>query len=274
MEAPIIQVDSLYYRYSRRAILENMAFHIQPGESFIVIGPNGSGKTTLLQLLAGVLAAKKGLIQLLGKPIHRHHRRWLARHLAYVPQNTPSEFPFSVREIVLLGRAPHLGMLGFEQESDRQMAAAAMTAMQVHPLAERKLHQLSGGERQRVFIARALCQGPEILLLDEPTAALDLAHTVQTMDYLQQQKIKSGLTVIMVCHDLNLAAMYADRLLLLSPGKSPIAGTPDQVLQRDTLERIYGCNLQVQKADQERFTRIHPVPGHFRGLPPANPTEP
>jgi iron complex transport system ATP-binding protein len=180
--------------------------------------------------------------------------------MAFVPQQIPAEFPFTVQEVVLMGRSPHQGILGIEKDEDRIIAQQAMSFTHTAHLAGRHLNWLSGGELQRVFIARAICQEPEIILLDEPTAFLDLAHQTQVMDLLEKLKKDKGVTVIMVSHDINLAAMYGDRLLLMKEGKVVRLGKPDEVLTFSTLEEAYGCVVLVDQSPLGDFPRVMPVP--------------
>ena len=189
--------------------------------------------------------------------------RALARRIAYVPQSAPVAFAFSVLQVVLMGRAPHLGLLGFEGEADLQSARQAMQMTGIQHLADRRLDQLSGGEQQRVLIARAICQQPRILLLDEPTAALDLAHQVRIMDVLERLKNEKQVTVVMVSHDLNLAAMYADQVMLLDRGRPASLGPPGQVLDFAVLEKVYGCTLLVDRSPLGEYPRVHLVPGRY-----------
>jgi len=257
---PAIAVEGLSCAYDDRPVLNDLAFSVEQGSFFIVIGPNGSGKTTLMRVITGVLRCRRGTIRILGRPLAGYGRKSLARRIALVPQMTTVYFPFTVREAVLMGRSPHLGMLGFEQDKDVEMADEAMAFTQVSHLAERKLDQLSGGELQRVFIARAICQDPEIILLDEPTASLDLSHQVRIMDLMEQLKEQRGVTVMMVSHDVNLAAMYGDRLLLLKDGKAVTMGRPMEVLTFERLEEAYGCTLVVDKSPLGDYPRVSPVP--------------
>ncbi len=255
--------DNLFYRYQQTPVIQALSFEVRPGEFFIILGPNGSGKTTLIKLLSGLIAPRPGHLSLLGKPLSRYTRQELARLLALVPQSVSTDFPFTVTETVLLGRAPHLGILGLEGENDRKLARQAMEFTDVARFADRKLDQLSGGERQRVFIARAICQEPSIILLDEPTAALDLAHQVRVMDLMERLKREKGLTVVMVSHDLNLAALYGDRLLMLKQGASVRQGRPDAVLTREILEKTYECTLLVDQSPLGGAPRVTLVPGRF-----------
>jgi iron complex transport system ATP-binding protein len=255
-----ITVTHLSHAYGGPPVLHDVGFSIKRGQFFIIIGPNGSGKSTLLKLIAGLLPLQSGGIDLLAKPIGDYATRRLAQHISYVPQNVAVEFPFSVTQVVLMGRAPHLGVLGFEGPEDLELAQQAMEITDVAHLARRRMDQLSGGERQRVFIARAICQQPEIVLLDEPTAALDLAHQARVMDLMERLKARQGVTVVMISHDLNLAAMYADQLLLLSRGRPARMGDPNKVLDYDTLETVYGCTLLVDESPLGSYPRVHLVP--------------
>lgn len=260
---PAISVKKLIHSFDSRTVLDDLTFEVGSGEFFIIIGPNGSGKTTLLKLMAGLLPLKSGRISLQSKNIADYTAKSLARRMAYVPQNVPVQFPFTVTQIVLMGRSPHLGVLGFEGEDDLQLAYDAMKITDVARLADRRLDQLSGGEQQRVFIARAICQQPEIMLLDEPTAALDLSHQVRLMDLLEQFIAEQGVTIVMVSHDLNMAAMYADQLLLISEGRIARNGPPEKVIDYDLLERVYGCKLVVDQSPLGDYPRVHLVPRRY-----------
>ncbi len=259
----VITVNNLSHAFNGRAVLQHIDFEVDAGRFFIIIGPNGSGKTTLLKLLLGLLPLNSGLIEILSQPIEAYSPRTLARQVAYVPQSAPVSFAFSVTEVVLMGRAPHLGVLGFESETDLEMAQQAMEITGVQHLAQRRLDQLSGGEQQRVLIARAICQQPRILLLDEPTAALDLAHQVRVMDLLERLKTDQQVAVVMVSHDLNLAAMYADQVMLLDRGRTASIGPPGRVLDYTVLEKVYGCPLLVDRSPLGEYPRVHLVPGRY-----------
>ncbi|MBU2623243.1 MAG: ABC transporter ATP-binding protein [Proteobacteria bacterium] len=263
---PAISVNNLNYSYGNISILKNLSFQIKRGDFFIIIGPNGSGKTTLLRLFAGIISASDGQIELFGNPIINYTRKALARKIAYVPQTVPVDFPFTVSEVILMGRSPHLGMLGLEREKDLVIAKQAMEFTGLEYLANRKTHQLSGGECQRVFIARAICQETQIILLDEPTASLDLAHQTRIMDLMEKLQKEKDITVVMVSHDVNLAAMYGKTLLLLKEGQIVSLGKPDEVLTFQTLEAAYGCTLLVDESPLGRFPRVTPVPGRLIGV--------
>ena len=258
-----VVVENVDFFYENRIILKDLSFSVKKGDFFIIIGPNGSGKTTLLKIIANLLKVKKGALYILGRPMENYSRRSLARTLALVPQMAPVDFPFTVTELVLMGRSPHLGLLALERDADLELARSAMEFTGVLNLADRKMDQLSGGERQRVFIARAICQEPDIMLLDEPTASLDLTHQIRIMDLMEKLRKEKGLTIVMVSHDINLAAMYASCLLLLKAGKAEGVGTPEEVLTFHKLEQIYECPLLVDESPLGGFKRITLVPNKF-----------
>jgi len=260
---PAIQVKNLTHAYGDLPVLRNITFSVQKGDFYIIIGPNGSGKTTLMKFLARILKSPGGHLEILGLPLDQYTRKALARIIAFVPQTIPVDFPFTVTEIVLMGRSPYLGMLGLEQEKDLEIAREAIAFTGLEHLAHRKLDQLSGGEQQRVFIARAICQQPQVILLDEPTASLDLAHQVRLMDLMEKLQQEMGVTVVMVSHDVNLAAMYGNRLLLINEGRIVCQGVPDEVLTFEILEDVYGCTLLIDENPLGKFPRVTLVPGKF-----------
>ncbi len=258
-----LDVQNLNLHYGDKHILKNLSVAVAAGEFFIIIGPNGTGKTTFLKTLAKLVPPDNGDISLFGKELAEYSRRQLALIMAVVPQQMPLDFPFTVAETVLMGRSPHLGLTGMEREEDFRLAEEAMQFTDVMHLSHRRLDQLSGGERQRVVIARAICQQPKIILLDEPTASLDPAHQVHIMDLMERLRQERNITIIMISHDLNLAAMYGDRLLLMREGAVEKIGTPQEVLTYDTLERSYGCVMLVDENALGKVPRVIPVPGKF-----------
>jgi len=225
--------------------MAGVSFAIAEGVVFGVIGPNSAGKTTLLRLLTRVVAVDRGAVRVDGRPVGRLAHAELARQIAVVPQDTPRPFPFSVEQLVLMGRYPHAPGRFFESEADRVQADAAMEATGVRHLAALPLEQLSGGERQRAMLARALAQQPRLLVLDEPTSHLDLRYQAETAALLQQVNAERGMTVLLVSHDLGLAAEVCDRLLLLDGGRVARVGPPAEVLQREILEAVFGCAVVV-----------------------------
>jgi iron complex transport system ATP-binding protein len=256
-----VDITNLRFLYRETPVFTDLSFAVHAGDFFIIIGPNGSGKTTLLKTIAGILSHKAGQINIMGRSIMDYSRKELSSKIAFVPQTIPDDFPFTVTELVLMGRAPYLGMLGVEGEKDYEIAGQAIEFTGVDHLAHRKITELSGGERQRVFIARAICQDPQIMLLDEPTASLDLAHQVRIMGLMKKLKQERGITVVMVSHDINLAAMYGDRLLLIKNGRIVSLGSPEEVLTVETLEKAYECNLLIDENPTGSYPRITLVPG-------------
>ncbi|MCE5336955.1 MAG: ABC transporter ATP-binding protein [Desulfobacteraceae bacterium] len=255
-----LKVRGLSHKFGRRTVLNSVSFSVHPEEFFIIIGPNGSGKTTLVRAVSGGIKPQMGHVSILGRSVQDCSRKELAQAIALVPQVPPADVPFTVAEVVLMGRSPHLGLLAVENREDFHLAEHAMSFTKVRHLAGRRLDQLSAGERQRVLIARAICQQPRIIVLDEPTAPLDPAHQVQVMDLLDRLRWEENLTIIMVSHDLNLAAMYADRLLLLKEGRVVGLGQPGEVLTFQTLEQAYGCVLLVDENPLKKVPRVTLVP--------------
>ena len=223
-----IALENIQYAYARTPVLRDITFSVTPGDFFIVIGPNGSGKTTLMKLIAGIVPPDTGTLKILDRPIQSYSRKILARQIAFVPQSVPLDFPFTVKEVVLMGRSPYQGMLGLENKEDIEKTRQAIAFTGMAHLADRKMNQLSGGECQRAFIARAICQEPSVLLLDEPTASLDLSHQIRIMDLMEKLKAEKQITIVMVSHDVNLAAMYGNRLLLLDQGRIAEIGPPQE----------------------------------------------
>ncbi len=252
--------------------IRDLTCQIHEGTVFGIIGPNGSGKSSLLKLLARVVEPFTGSITLFGADLGRIRQDAIARAVALVPQETYQVFSFTIAEMVLMGRYPHhrpgwnLGGLGWETDDDVRLAEAAMGDMEVSHLAARSISDVSGGERQRAIIARALAQQPSVLLLDEPTAFLDLHHQVEICRILRRLNEERGLTVVLVSHDLNLASQYCDRLMLLQEGQPFRIGTPEEVIRPDLLQTVYGCRV---------FIDPHPVSGLPRvTLPGREPAPP
>ncbi len=222
-----------------RVILEEIDFEVAPGEVVGLVGRNGVGKTTLLRLAAGALAARSGRVLLGDESIGSLSRRKLAQQLALVPQDLHVPFPFRVGELVLMGRAPHQSLVGLESEHDVDLAQAALERLGIGHLADRGIQTLSGGERQLVLFARALVQDPDILLLDEPTAFLDLKHRVEVLREIRSFA-RSGRAALIVSHDLSLAARSCDRIVLLRTGGLAGVGPPAEILTAENLRLAFG----------------------------------
>jgi len=248
----MIEVQSISFRYHKEWVLQDISFQAGKGEFIGLIGPNGSGKTTLLKILYRLLSPQQGEILFEQVPLKRMNRTDIAKKVAVVAQETHLLFPFSVMEIVLTGRSPYLGHLMFEREKDLEIAKKAMEWTEILPFAERPIDELSGGERKRVFIARALAQEPEVILLDEPTANLDIHHQIDFLNLILTLNREKGLTIIMASHDMNIASEFCDRLLLLQKGKIYKIGIPEEVITQKNIEQVYGCEVWVDQ---------HPVSG-------------
>lgn len=261
---PVLETSELRFQYpgAIRPALDGIDIRVEPGSLYAVIGPNGSGKSTLLRLLLGALYPNHGAVRYLGQPVHEWTRRELAKQVGVVPQGEDTVFPISVSEMVGMGRYPHLGMLRRPGLQDRQAVEEAMRRCDVIEFAARPISRLSGGERQRVLIARALAQRPATLLLDEPTVSLDIRHEMEIFELLAELTGVDGVTVILVTHHLNLAARYAERLLLLDRGVAVAEGAPNEVLTRATIERVYEWPVVVS---------AHPGPGRDAGAPQITP---
>lgn len=231
--------------YGETSILREVSLEMSPGEVFAVVGPNGVGKTTLLRAAGGVLKPQRGRIELDGSPVHDLPPPDRARRIAYVPQALDLPAAFTAREVVLMGRTAYLGWFGREGERDLRIAAQAMARTRTEDLADRILGELSGGERQRVLVARALAQTPSVLLLDEPTAHLDLRHQEQVLELVRILAVENNLTVVLSLHDLNLVGRFSDRVGLLSDGLVRRIGLPEEVLTPDALKEAYGIEIHV-----------------------------
>ena len=249
---PLVEFRDVAFAYARPAqrrarafAFPGLSFAVERGEVFGVIGPNSAGKTSLLRLLTRVLLPQRGEIRLDGRRVSALRSWELAREVAVVPQEAPRPFPFTVEQLVLMGRYPHGPGRFFESDDDRALADAAMEATGVRHLAPLPLEQLSGGERQRAMLARALAQQPKLLVLDEPTSHLDLRYQAETAAIIRRVNAERGMTVLLVSHDLNLAAEVCDRLLLLASGRVARLGPPAEVLRRETLEDVFGCAVVV-----------------------------
>jgi len=245
MDAYPLEISHLSFAYNERLVLKGVNLRLRPGEVVSLIGPNGAGKSTLIKLAAGLLRPSKGLIKLFGRPPASWPRRDLARLLALVPQGAYLPPTFTVWESALRGRTPYLGFLGMARERDRKATRRALEWVGIAHLADRLVGELSGGERQRVVLARALAQEPRCLLLDEPTTHLDIHHQVAILSLIRRLAVREGIAVLTVLHDLNLAATFADRVVLLVDGQVVAQGTPTEVLRPELLVTIYGESVAI-----------------------------
>jgi iron complex transport system ATP-binding protein len=256
-----ITVDNISFGYDPASpVVRDVSLTVRDGEFLTLVGPNGSGKTTLLRLLDRILTPQRGFILLGDTPITRLARAAIARRIAFVPQDNTVQFPFTVEDIVLMGRSPHTRGTAFENAHDRSLAREMMTLTDVAHLADQPVTHLSGGERQRVFIARALAQEPEILLLDEPNAHLDIAHQIDIFRLIRRLNSERRLTVVSVSHDLNLAATFSDRIIMLVRGTVAAAGAPDLVLTEGRIQEVFGTPVIVDVHPTRQTPRIS-LPG-------------
>jgi iron complex transport system ATP-binding protein len=239
-----LALEGVAVRLGARAVLDGVDLAVAPGEVVGLLGRNGAGKTTLLRVASGALHPDAGRVTLDGVALDALERRARARVIALVPQDTHVPFPFTAAEVVLMGRTPHLGFLGFEGAHDLSVARAALARMGVAALADRSVQALSGGERQLVLVARALAQEASLLLLDEPTAFLDLRHRMEVLAVVREHA-QAGGSALVVSHDLAVAARTCDRVALLADGRVLARGTPQQVLRPDTLRAAYGIEAEV-----------------------------
>jgi iron complex transport system ATP-binding protein len=258
-----LQAKSVSFGYGAEFVVGDVSFAVEPGEMLGIIGPNGSGKSTLMRLLSGVLAPRRGEVRLFDRPMPEHSRRDVARAIAVVPQESSIEFPYSVTEVVLMGRSPHFGGFAFEGDRDVEIAHAAMRRTRVEHLARRSIHELSGGERQRVILARALAQEAPIMLLDEPAAFLDIRHEVEIYDLLHDLQ-QEGKSIVTVLHDLNLAALYCDRVGLLRNGRLLQLGSPDEVITYAAITDVYETEVYVDRNDITGAVNVLPLSRKYR----------
>lgn len=253
-----IELDKVNFSYTiqnKESIsfkLSDVSFTISKGTFLSILGPNGSGKSTLLRIIDKILLPISGNIKIFEKDYYTISRKELSKYISYVPQTIPANFPFTVFEIVLMGRTPYLGGIGFENKKDIEIAIAAMEKTDTIHLANRRIQNISGGEMQRVFLARALTQQAPILLLDEPNTHLDLKHQIDILNLIKKLTQEIELTVISVFHDINLASLYSDLILVLNQGKVYTFGRPETVLNEENIRQVFGTKTLIDK---------HPIKG-------------
>lgn len=243
----LLQARQIYFTIEKTPILSDINLGLRAGEFVGLIGANGAGKTTLLKVISGLWPGAMGEIDLLGRPLRAYNTREIARIVAHVPQSIHVDFAFSAREVVLMGRSPHLRHFEMESAHDRAIAERAMHITQTSHLAHRLIHTLSGGEQQRVVIARALTQEPRILLLDEPTSNLDIKHQMNVLSMVQSLAQESQLGVIAAIHDLGLAARFCTRLVMMARGRIAADGTPEEVLTTERLAQVFEIDARIYR---------------------------
>ncbi len=241
----MIELKDVYCGYGQEDVLHGFSGEIAAGEFCAILGPNGAGKSTLLYTLLGYLKPRMGSINILGKSLDTCKPAWIARQLAFVPQEHRSEFDHTVFETVLMGRYPYLGLLQSYSAEDQEMVDATLGKLQLSSYKHRWLSKLSGGEKQRVFIARALVQNTPCIILDESLSQLDINYQIEIMGLLRDIHRMEGKTVLLVSHNLNLAANYASSLLFIKSGKLLAHGSPEKLMQTEILQELFGLKLQT-----------------------------
>jgi len=247
-----LEIRQVDFSYLDGLVLSGVDLNVRAGEMVGLLGSNGSGKTTLIKLISGVLQPVRGEIKLDGSSLSGLKRKAIARCVAVMPQQFHSPFAFTVGEVVGLGRTPFIRALAGETAVDRKVVAEAMELVGISPLVSRRFDELSGGERQKATLAMVLAQQPGLLLLDEPTVHLDINHQVEILDMVRRLNLEQGLTIVAAMHDLNLAALYFDRLVLLKEGRVSAEGTPPQVLTEERIKDVFAASVRVE---------LHPTTG-------------
>jgi iron complex transport system ATP-binding protein len=242
----ILEISAVSVERGKREILSNASLRVSSGELLVLLGPNGSGKSTLLRILAGLWSPSAGAVTLDGRALQHFPRNELARRIAFVPQDTHVDFAFTVSELLAMGRYPHRGRFASETPTDRAAIRAAAEQCDILSLLNRSVDTLSGGERQRVLIARSLAVQPEFILLDEPTANLDIEHSLEVLE-LAKVLAANGTAVVLASHDLNLVANHATGMVLLQSGKIVASGVPQQVLTSARLEQVFRVRAESVK---------------------------
>ncbi|MEI3599619.1 MULTISPECIES: adenosylcobinamide amidohydrolase [unclassified Oceanobacillus] len=247
--------------YDGEEIVKNISFSVNEGEFFGILGPNGSGKTTLINMISGLLDLQQGKIEVAGRNIADYSKKELAKKIAVLPQLTPQVFPYTVKEMVSLGRyAHHSGLFRSWTKEDEEIVQRVMRQTNILEFADTSVMEHSGGEQQRIFLAQALVQQPKVLLLDEPTNHLDLAYQKELLDLLRKSAKEKGLTVVAILHDLNLASLYCDRLLLMDEGEAKALENPDEVLSEELINSVFDTEVIKQAHSKIAKPQLHLMP--------------
>ncbi len=251
----MFEIQNISVGYGERAVLSDLSFELREGEIIALLGANGAGKTTLIKALNGTLPISSGDISLGGRPLKQMSRREIASKIAVVAQENETRFPVTVLEFVLSGRFVHGRAFGWETEVDVEFARRALADCDLGEYGSRLMNELSGGERQRVVLARALAAGASILLLDEPTANLDIAHQAMMFRLVRKRCEECRCSAVVITHDLNLAAAFADEIIMLKDGRIAAKGTPEEVLTAENVSNVFGVDVLLDK---------HPASGNVR----------
>ncbi len=259
-DAPALRLDAVCAGYRGHPVLQACSLTIRPGERVALIGPNGAGKSTLLQVATGLLPCQSGTVSLFGEPVARLPAARRARLVGVVPQELTAPMAFTVDEMVAMGRTAHLGRWRPPAARDREAVDEALAETDTMALRARGFQALSSGERQRVAIAMALAGEPSLLLLDEATSHLDMGHRLEVLGLIRRINAARGITVVMIVHDLNLAAEFFPRVVMLSQGRLVADGTPEAVLCEARLAAVYGCAVTVRRDEAAGCLRVFPRP--------------
>ena len=254
-----LEVKNLQFGYRDNLVIRDISFKIKAGSFVSIIGPNGSGKSTLLKALNNIYRPQKGSILLYNRDILSYKKKDLARKIALVPQDTSIDYEFTVEDIVMMGRHPYKGRFEREDESDYKIVKEALELTNTLTLKDRIINQISGGERQRAIIAKALAQKPAMILLDEPTSNLDINHQMDILNILKKLNEENGLTVILVIHDINLAARYSHEIILLREGRIVGMGTPEEVITVENIENTYNMKVAIEKNKYTDTVHLTPI---------------
>ncbi|RLG32938.1 ABC transporter ATP-binding protein [Methanosarcinales archaeon] len=253
-----LKVKDVEFSYASVPILKNVCVELAESEMLSVVGPNGAGKSTLLRCIDRILSPQKGCILLDERDIKKISRMELAKKVGYIPQSTTSIFSATVFDVVLIGRRPHISWRSSEEDTEKVLETLQM--LNIEEFAMRDINELSGGQQQKVFIACALSQEPDVLLLDEPTSNLDIRHQLEVMDIIKTIVREKRIAAIMAIHDLNLAARYADKIIMMNSGKIFSAGDPVSVLTPENIKHVYGVESEVMdKRGRPHIIPIRPV---------------
>lgn len=249
---PLIELTNVSFSYNNRTRkdfafnLDSISMSIERQEFISILGPNGSGKTTLLKLLAGILNPGSGSIKLKSKEYNKLTRKELSKIISFVPQSIQSVFPFSIYEIVMMGRTPYLNMIGFENSIDRKIVEEALELMEISHIKNYGINEVSGGEAQRAYIARAIAQNPEIILLDEPSTHLDIKHQLSSFNLIKRLNREKNLTVVVILHDLNIAGLYSDRSILIKDGAIYKDDITKNVFTEENIKNVFEVDTSIQ----------------------------
>ncbi|WP_113928777.1 ABC transporter ATP-binding protein [Bacillus sp. P14.5] len=241
----MLSTKSLFIAYKEKMIVEDLHIEIPGGRITSIIGPNGSGKSTILKTIARIMKPKSGVIYLDSKAIHEQSTKEIAKKMAILPQHPSAPEGLTVYELVSYGRSPHQKGFGSQTKEDRKMVRWAIHTTGVASFANRPVDSLSGGQRQKVWIAMALAQGTDLLLLDEPTSFLDLAHQLEVLELLERLNKTKSITIVMVLHDLNLASRFSDNMVAVDGGKVIKEGNPDDVMTREVLQKAFNIDVEI-----------------------------